>query len=161
MTAKEINVLREYAKNIGLRFPTDTKMVQDNPKFSNIIIPAGVKDAGKVMTYEEMEKFNNKYGGKVLTKDEYKESLKLLEKKLEGYSTKTELKNTLFEHNVNRVNALNLMYGTDYDITKMSKTRANEIVRQASRITATISSPTDNYTFMEILKELLENEYYG
>jgi hypothetical protein len=43
----------------------------------------------------------------------------------------------------------------------MSKQRVNEIVKQASRITATISSPSDNYTFMEILQELLENEFYG
>ena len=160
MTAKEINALREYAKYIGLQFPTDKKMVQDNPKFSNIIIPAGVKDAGKVMTYEEMVKFNTKYGGKVLTIAEYRESIKQLENKLEGYSTKTELKDTLYEHNVNRVKALNEIYGTDYDISKMSKQHVNEIVKQASRVTATISSPSDNYTFFEILQELLESEFY-
>ena len=160
MTAKEINVLREYAKDIGLQFPTDKKMVQDNPKFSNIIVPAGVKDAGKVMTYEEMEKFNTKYGGKVLTKAEYRESLKQLESKLEGYKSKTSLKDTLYNHNVNRVSAMNEAMGTDYDISNLSKSKLNNIMKQASAIVNTIGSDKGNYTFFEILQELLDSEFY-
>ena len=160
MTAKEINALREYAKDIGLQFPTDKKMVQDNPKFSNIIVPAGVKDAGRVMTYEEMEKFNTKYGGKVLTKAEYRESIKSLESKLEGYSSKTELKNTLYNHNVSRIDAMNEVMGTDYDISKISKNKLNSIMKQASAIVNTIGSDKGNYTFFEILQELLESGFY-
>lgn len=158
MTAKEINALREYANDIGLQFPTDKKMVQDNPKFSNIIVPAGVKDAGKVMTYEEMEKFNTKYGGKVLTKAEYDVSIKQLESILQGYGTTAELDNTLYNHNVNRISALNETMGTDYDISKLSKNKLNSIMKQASTIVNTIGSDKGNYTFFEILQELLDSE---